>query len=487
MALADRRTLGARRTASIRDRVTDAAGGRLRGRILLLLACVLALDTADTSMIGAIAGKLETALQLSNTELGLLASVPSLFAAVATIPIGVLTDRVTRVRLIAVGALVWSIAMTCSGLSVSFEMLLLTRLALGMATATAGPTMSSLVGDYFPARERARIYGLILSGELIGAGVGFVLSGLLASLLSWRAPFFALAVPSLVLAGAVWRLLPEPTRGGRSRDDGEEPEKTMAQRKVDEQNVPPDPDLVLRGDPTRMTLWKAARYVLRVRTNVILIIASALGYFYFTGVQTFGLVLFSGRYDVSRAAATLLLGILGAGALVGVVAGGRLADRLVQRGKVNGRIIVGGMSYMLAAAAFLVALLGHSLWFSMPFYIGAGAAFAARNPALDAARLDVMHHALWGRAEAVRTLLRRVVVATAPLLFGVLADVLASSRAHSSTQHGFGANASVQGLWWAFLLLLATLALSGLLTLRALRTYPRDVATAVASEDATRP
>lgn len=260
----------------------------------------------------------------------------------------------------------------------------------------------------------------------------------------------------------------------------------MAQRKIDEQNVPPDPDLVLHADPTRMTLWKAARYVLRVRTNVILIVASALGYFYFTGVQTFGLVLFSGRYGVSRAAATLLLGILGAGALVGVIAGGRLADRLVHRGKVNGRIIVGGMSYMLAAAAFLVALIGHSLWFSMPFYIGAAAAFAARNPALDAARLDVMHHALWGRAEAVRTSLRRVVVAMAPLLFGVLADLLASSRGRSTTQHGFGANASVEGLWWAFLLLLAALALSGLLTLRALRTYPRDVATAVASEDATR-
>ena len=60
----------------------------------MLLACVLALDTADTSMIGAIAGKLETALRLSNTELGLLASVPSLFAAIATVPIGVLTDRV---------------------------------------------------------------------------------------------------------------------------------------------------------------------------------------------------------------------------------------------------------------------------------------------------------------------------------------------------------------------------------------------------------
>jgi MFS family permease len=188
-------------------------GGALRGKILLLLACVLALDTADTSMIGAIAGRLETALRLSNTDLELLASVPSIFAAVATVPIGVLADRVMRVRLLAIGALVWTMAMAACGLTRSFETLLLTRLALGMATATAVPTISSLVGDYFPTRERGRIYGLILSGELLG-GVGFMLSGELASVLSWRAASFVLAVPSLVLAVALWRMLPEPARGG---------------------------------------------------------------------------------------------------------------------------------------------------------------------------------------------------------------------------------------------------------------------------------
>jgi MFS family permease len=225
--------------------------------------------------------------------------------------------------------------------------------------------------------------------------------------------------------------------------------------------------------------------VLHVPTNLILIVASALGYFYFTGVETFGLVFFSGRYGLGHGTATLLLGLLGLGALGGVIAGGRLADALIRRGTVNGRVLVGGWSYVIAAPLFLVALLSGSLALSMPFYIAASAAFAARNPALDAARLDVMHHRLWGRAEAVRTLLRRVIVAAAPLLFGVVADQLGSSAVRSSSQQGFGANASAQGLHWAFLLLLATLAVSGLLTFMARRTYARDVATAVASEKAT--
>lgn len=203
-------------------------------------------------MIGATAGKLETALHLSNAELGLLASVPSLAAAAATVPVGVLTDRVCRTRLMTVAIVLWGIAMAVSAASQSFTMLLLTRITLGAASATAGPTVSSLIGDYFPVRERGSVYGIILSGELLGAGFGFVVAGEAASVLTWRAAFVALALPSLALAYTVWRKLPEPARGGASRlqpgatefrdadetaapKDEEEPDRTLAQEKVESQ------------------------------------------------------------------------------------------------------------------------------------------------------------------------------------------------------------------------------------------------------------
>ncbi len=284
---------------AIVDRLWRITGGAVRARVLLLLAFVLALDTADVSMIGAIASKLENALSLSNTQLGLLASVPSLFAAVATFPVGVLADRLPRVRLLAAGVLAWAVAMAASAGAQSFEMLLVTRIVLGAATATAGPVISSLVGDYFPPRERGHVYGLILSGELVGAGFGFVVSGEIASLLTWRAAFVVLAVPSLALAFALWRQLPEPARGGASRlergatefttdrERAPEPEHEMtaAQREVDRHDVPAREELVLHSDPARMLAWQATRYVLRIPTNPILIVASALGYFYFTGVR----------------------------------------------------------------------------------------------------------------------------------------------------------------------------------------------------------
>jgi hypothetical protein len=96
----------------------------------------------------------------------------------------------------------------------------------------------------------------------------------------------------------------------------------------------------------------------------------------------------------------------------------------------------------------------------------------APNPALDAARLDIMHPRLWGRAEGVRTALRSVGEAAAPLLFGYV------------SQYVFGdgtSAAQAAGLQYTFLLFLAALLASGVLALAGLRTYPRDVATATAS------
>ena len=83
--------------------------------------------------------------------------------------------------------------------------------------ATAGPAIASLTGDYFPSRERGRVYGYILSGEIAGTAFGFIVSGTAASAISWRAAFILLAIPGFFLARSLWRTVPEPLRGGYSR------------------------------------------------------------------------------------------------------------------------------------------------------------------------------------------------------------------------------------------------------------------------------
>ena len=225
--------------------------------------------------------------------------------------------------------------------------------------------------------------------------------------------------------------------------------------------IEPDPRLVLDEDPRRLGLVATVRYVLRVRTNVVLIISSACGYFFLTGVETFGLEFVKGQYHIEQVLANLLMLVIGAGAVVGVLVGGRLGDALVRRGRLNGRILVAAVAAIATSVLFIPALLTHSTFAALPYISFAALALSAQNPPIDAARLDIMPPLLWGRAEGIRTFLRTGTQAIAPLAFGGLSDLV--------------------GLRATFLVMLVPFFASGVILLRALRTDPVDVATAAAA------
>ena len=481
-------------------------------RVVLLLACVLALESADQTAVGAAAPELTRALRISNAELGLLAAISTFVGALGTVPAGVLADRLRRVDLLAAALALWGVAMAFGAAAQGYEWLLLSRLDLGAVTAAAGPAIASLTGDFFAAAERGKIYGYILTGELIGAGFGFVVSGSTAGAVSWRAAFGVLILPAVALAYVIWRYLPEPARGGESRlqrgagrivdadraaslegdaaaagDSGESREDGAARRAVAQRRIDPIKRNILGGDPAQMGLPQAIGYVLRVRTNLWLIGASAVGYFFFAGMRTFGLVFVRGHFSLSQPTATLVLFLAGLGSLAGVLLVGRLADRLIRRGRLDVRVLLGGISYLLAAAVLVPAVTVSALAVALPLLTAGAAALAAPNPPLDAARLDIMPAGLWGRAEGVRALLRQLAQAGAPLVFGLLADTLTGGgHALHAQSPGAVSGATVQGLQYAFLIMLVPLALNGIVLLGARRYYPADVATAIASEAATK-
>src|SRR5712691_10585281 len=194
--------------------LTNALGGAERARVILLLASVLALASADAATVGASAIQLRHDLGINNTDVGLLVTVTWIVAAAASLPFGVLADRVTRTRVLGGAIVLWGAAMIWSATAPTFGQLLIARLFLGAVTAAAGPIVASLVGDWFASSERGRIYGYIISGELVGAAIGFGVTGGIATV-SWRAAFVVLTLPAFALAWLVFQL-PEPARGGRS-------------------------------------------------------------------------------------------------------------------------------------------------------------------------------------------------------------------------------------------------------------------------------
>lgn len=509
-------------TASVTATVAASVGGRRQLAAIALLSGSLALAAADQTIAGAVAPDLKVALRIDNTEIGLLVTAAYLLAAACTIPFGILADRTHRVRVLAICALAWSAAVTMAGFADSYGMLLAAQMALGAGVGGAAPLVASLAGDVFPPGVRGRALGLILAGEFAGAASGLLVAGEIAAFWPWRASFFALAAAGPVLAVLLLRYLPEPARGAQraglepqsgepaphgdrpaaaagSADSGG-PERdpgaaasyvtpgpavaathTSVAAAVRARGIEPRARLVLDRDPAGRPLAWAVRYVLAVPTNVVIIVASALCYFYVAGVQTFAIVFLRGKFDLSQELATVLLVVIGLGVIGGILVTGHLSDRLIARGHPAARLTVGGICFLAAVVAFVPGFTVAALALAIPLMFLGAAGLGGVNPPLDAARLDVVHFRLWGRAESVRALAQNLIRAGAPLLFGYLSTVLGDTGESSDQVQGGGA----VGLSRSFLVLLGLFVVGGVVLLAARRAYLRDVATAVASELAT--
>jgi MFS family permease len=474
-----------------------------------LLSGSLALAAADQTIVGAVAPDLKAQLNVGNTQIGLLVTAAYILAAIGTVPFGILADRTHRVRLLAICALEWSASITLAGFADDYDTLLIAQLALGAGVGAAAPLVASLAGDIFPPAARGRALGFILAGEFAGAASGLLIAGEIAAFAPWRYSFWALALIGPVLAVALLTRLPEPKRGAQvgpepsaghgispdggtgqgtgesSYSSGSQPQSvTRAEHglaaAIHAAGIRPRERLVLREDPTGKPLSWAIRYVLAVPTNVVIIVTSALCYFYVAGVQTFAIVYLRGRFDASQELATVLLVVIGIGVIAGILATGHLSDRLIARGRLAARIGVGAVCFVVAIAAFAPGFLVGSLALALPLLFLGAAGLGGLNPPLDAARLDVVHFRLWGRAESVRAMCQNLIRASAPLIFGWLSVLLAApGESHDAVQGG-----GAVGLGRAFLVLLGLFVVAATVLVTARRSYLRDVATAAASERA---
>ncbi|HWE56332.1 MAG TPA: MFS transporter [Acidimicrobiales bacterium] len=445
-------------TAHVAHALDEAVGGPARRRVILLLGSILGLQAADTGAVGALAAPLEQAFHIGDTDIGLLVTVTTLVGCVATLPFGTISDRYSRTRLLQVVIGLWAVATVVSSLSVSFSMLLMTRLALGGVIAAAGPALASLFGDLVPGDERSRLWSFVLTGELIGAGVGILVAGGLSGLFGWRVAMAVLALPAVALPFAIRRWLPEPARGGQAYlevgdehivteeeadgssatgTDGDDDQEELGDPSLVEQaaeaaGVKPERSLVISAT-SEMSLWDATRYVLRIRSNVALILASGLGYFFLAGLETFAELYFRERYGAGQSLATFLFLIVAVGAIAGVLVSGRLTDSLIRKGRIRARMIIGTFAYLGTVVTFIPGALSHVLPLSMPIFFVAAFCVGAANPPVDAARLDIVPSRLWGRAESVRTALRQTLQGFSPLLFGLVSASFGGGGAGLST------------------------------------------------------
>jgi len=195
-----------------------------RGYALVLLIAMFTLATIDRTILSILVEPIKREYGLSDTQIGALTglafAVPlSLFI----IPIGILADRTRRVPLIGILMLAWSSLTALTGVAHSFLMLIVARMGLGAAEAGAAPIFMSLATDMFSKERRGTVLGWLYFSSPLGVAIGLALGGFIASHFGWRAAFFVVGVPGVLLAILALLTLREPRREIAADEPGSAP------------------------------------------------------------------------------------------------------------------------------------------------------------------------------------------------------------------------------------------------------------------------
>jgi MFS family permease len=283
-----------------------------------ILVVVYVFSFVDRLILNLMVAPIRRDLQISDTEISLLSGFSfALFYAVLGVPISRIADSGCRRCLIAGGFVVWSVFTAACGLARSFGQLLLMRVGVGVGEATLNPAAYSLITDYFPPERRATALGLYNMGIYVGAGIAFILGGLvigltasreeyvlpvLGAVRSWQLVFFLVGVPGLVFALAMFTVA-EPRRRGPG------------------------------ADVASIPLGEVFTYIKMNRSTFASHnIATALLAFAAYGAAAWIPSFFIRQHGLTAAETGQMLGVLTILSAFGCVCGGWLADQLAKRG-----------------------------------------------------------------------------------------------------------------------------------------------------------
>ena len=190
---------------------TLASPTRQRAALTVLLTAGFTL-AVDFSILNVALPTIGADVGFGLADLQWIATAFALCAAGLTLLMGRIADLAGRRRMFLLGMALLGAGSLLGGLATAPAVLLIARVAQGVATAIVVPAALALLLATFPegpARERA----LGLNGALMAAGftTGAVLGGLLTDLLSWRWAFFLnVPVAAFVLIVAPRALVERP-------------------------------------------------------------------------------------------------------------------------------------------------------------------------------------------------------------------------------------------------------------------------------------
>ena len=176
-------------------------GGRGAYAILAVTTLLFIVNWMDRQVLAVVIEPMKKDLGFSDAQIASLQTFFMISVGACALPIGLLVDRWSRRKMIALLAIAWSVATFLTGLVSQLFMLWIVMFLVGVGEAGYKPGGAGWLSVAFPREKRSMAIGILDLGIPIGAALGMVCGGLLVTRTgNWRIPFFTFAVPGIVLA-----------------------------------------------------------------------------------------------------------------------------------------------------------------------------------------------------------------------------------------------------------------------------------------------
>lgn len=280
--------------------------GRTSNRwlVLFVLLLIYVFNYADRYLISGLVDPIKAEFGIGDQFMGLLMgpAFAILYTTIA-IPIARFADRSSRITIICVGCLVWSLFTGLSGAATGPWTLALARVGVGVGEAAFVAPAYSLLSDYFPPEKRGLAFAALGLAVYFGQITGYAAGPAIAEAYNWRMAFYVMAVPGVIMAGVAWLIVKEPVRA----------------------------QILTKAN--QIALVPLIKRLAKARAYILMMFGMGLAALSGVGFGFWGPTLFHRIYDVPLTEASISFGLyFGVAGLCGTVLFGFVADKVAKKG-----------------------------------------------------------------------------------------------------------------------------------------------------------
>ncbi len=158
------------------------------------------LNYCDRQAISAMYPVLQSDLQLTDTQLGLLGSIFLWVYGFGCPLAGQLADKFSKRLLVVLSLVIWSLVTGFTGLATSAVVLLALRAAMGISESLYMPAAISLTANAHAPERRSRAVAALTTAQVAGTVGGAWFGGWMAHHGQWRQAFFYLGAVGVLYA-----------------------------------------------------------------------------------------------------------------------------------------------------------------------------------------------------------------------------------------------------------------------------------------------